>query len=160
MKKISLILTIVITLLLNAFMTGCGSTEESTQPPPTIFLGATPPMDSEIPVKAVIVLIFDKIPTDVIVSSGSTVFNTITVSDIIDIADLEYLAPSIRIGDDVLPSADLTIDGVNIGDGRTAALHGRILVVRSTFNPGPLQLKVVWADGVVTLRYIVNPDPP
>ena len=133
--------------------------EESTQPPPTIFLGATPPMDSEIPVKAVIVLIFDKIPTDVIVSSGSTVFNTITVSDSIDIAD-EYLFPSNRLGGDVLPGTSLTIDGVNIGDGRTAALHGRILVVRSTFNPGPLQLKVVWADGVVTLRYIVNPDPP
>ena len=53
--------------------------------------------------------------------------------------------------------ADVTVSAGSVG------VAGRIASVSGPFTPGPLALTVVWADGAVTLTYIVvdpDVDPP
>ena len=155
--------------------------------PPAVFVSANPAVQSEIAVDDTITLTFDNPPEDVTVSTGEVAVTDKTV-EITGPFDPGALALSVTWADgtqtlnytirppaafvSATPTANseiavddtltLTFDNppedVTVSAG-TARIIGKRVRITGPFDPGPFALTIVWADGVLTLTYIVSvPD--
>ena len=155
--------------------------------PPVAFVSANPAIGSPLIVNDTITLTFDNPPEDVTVSTGvATVtdktveitgpFNSGTLTLTIAWTDgtqtLNYTIrpPAAFVSANPAGNSELAVDDtitltfdnppedVTVSAG-TVRIIGKRVRITGPFDPGPLALTIVWADGVQTLTYIVRvPD--
>ena len=155
--------------------------------PPVAFVSVNPTIDSQLTVDDTITLTFDNMPEDVTVSTGvATVtdktveitgpFNsgpltlTIAWTDGTQTLDYTIRTPAAFVSANPAANSELTVDDtitltfdnppedVTVSAGTVIIIGNRVRIT-GPFDPGPLALTIVWADGVQTLTYIVRvPD--
>ena len=155
--------------------------------PPVAFVSANPAIGSQLIVNDTITLTFDNPPEDVTASTGvATVtdktveitgpFNsgpltlTIAWTDGTQTLDYTIRTPAAFVRANPTVNSELAVDDtitltfdnppedvtVSTGDATTIR---KTVEITGPFDPGPLALTIVWADGVQTLTYIVRvPD--
>ena len=155
--------------------------------PPVAFVSANPAIGSPLIVNDTITLTFDNPPEDVTVSTGvATVtdktveitgpFNsgpltlTIAWTDGTQTLDYTIRTPAVFVSANPAINSELAVDDaitltfdnppedVTVSAG-TVIIIGKRVRITGPFDPGPLALTIVWADGVQTLTYTVRvPD--
>ena len=155
--------------------------------PPAVFVSANPAANSQLTVDDTITLTFDNMPEDVTVSAGVTIVTdktveitgpfdpgalalTVTWADgvqtlnytIRPLAAFVSANPAINselaVDDTITLTFDNPPEDVTVSAG-TVIIIGKRVRITGPFDPGPLALTIVWADGVQTLTYIVRvPD--
>ena len=155
--------------------------------PPVAFVSANPAIGSPLIVNDTITLTFDNPPEDVTVSTGvATVtdktveitgpFNsgpltlTIAWTDGTQTLDYTIRTPAVFVSANPAINSELAVDDaitltfdnppedVTVSAGTVIIIGNRVRIT-GPFDPGPLALTIVWADGVQTLTYTVRvPD--
>ena len=155
--------------------------------PPVAFVSANPAINSELAVDDAITFTFDNPPKDVTVSTGiATVTDktveitgpfdpgalalTVTWADGVQTLNYTIRPPAAFVSANPAGNSELAVDDtitltfdnppedVTVSAG-TVRIIGKQVRITGTFDPGPLALTIVWADGVQTLTYTVRvPD--
>ena len=155
--------------------------------PPVAFVSANPAIGSPLIVNDTITLTFDNPPEDVTVSTGvatvtdktveitgpfnsGTLTLTIAWTDGTQTLDYTIRTPAAFVSANPAINSELAVDDaitftfdnppedVTVSAG-TVRIIGKQVRITGTFDPGPLALTIVWADGVQTLTYTVRvPD--
>ena len=155
--------------------------------PPVAFVSANPAINSELAVDDAITFTFDNPPEDVTVSTGiatvtdktveitgpfnsGTLTLTIAWTDGTQTLDYTIRTPAAFVSANPAINSELAVDDtitltfdnppedVTVSAG-TVRIIGKQVRITGTFDPGPLALTIVWADGVQTLTYTVRvPD--
>ena len=155
--------------------------------PPVAFVSANPAIGSPLIVNDTITLTFDNPPEDVTVSTGvATVTDktveitgpfdpgalalTVTWADGVQTLNYTIRPPAAFVSANPAGNSELAVDDtitltfdnppedVTVSAG-TVRIIGKQVRITGTFDPGPLALTIVWADGVQTLTYTVRvPD--
>ena len=175
------------TLTLTIAWTDGTQTLDYTIRTPAAFVSANPAINSELAVDDAITFTFDNPPEDVTVSTGiATVTDktveitgpfdpgalALTVTWVDGVQTLNYTIrpPAAFVSANPAGNSELTVDDtitltfdnppedVTVSAG-TVRIIGKRVRITGPFDPGPLALTIVWADGVQTLTYIVRvPD--
>ena len=159
----------------------------TTVRPPVAFVSANPAVNSRLSVDDTLTLIFDNPPEDVTVSTGTATvidetveiagpFNsgalalTVTWADGTQTLNYTIRTPAAFVSANPAAHSQIDVDDtltlifdnppedVTVSTG-TTRITGRRVRITGPFDPGPLALTIVWADGTQTLSYVVRvPD--
>ena len=155
--------------------------------PPIAFVSANPTVNSQLAVDDIITLTFDDTPEALTVSTGTATITdkivtikgpfdpgalalTVTWADgtqtlpytvrppVTFVSERPAIGTTIDVDDTITLTFDNRPNDVEVSTG-TARTTGKTVRITGPFDPGPLSLTIIWADGTRTLTYVVRaPD--